>query len=158
MASKKKSSINYSQLIDEMYDLKIQKAEIEKQYEKRRAILAKAFDATAAGNALSSENHVANCSRILQIDYDVEALEHAGLSKEILNQIIKKEIIIVDYPGLVGILKKAGIPPGELKKRIQVIKEADKAKIVQLVDTQQLDIKDIKGCYHAQISKRIIIT
>lgn len=157
MGKVKDRAINYAQIVDEMYSLKMQKAVIEDEYEKRRAIIAKAFDSLSVGQTIASDEHIASCRKTLKIEYDLEKLEKR-LSKEVLEQIIDKKIIIADLTGLITTMKMAGLAPGELKTRIKIEKEVNKESIKALFDMEQLDIKELEGCYYAQIQKTIIIT
>ncbi len=141
-----------------MYDLKMTKARIDEEYEKRRVILAKAFDMLSVGTKLQSDSHTAVCRKTLKIEYDIEKLEKAGLERELLDKIIEKEILIIDYPEVVKWLKKAGVQAADFKQLIEVRKEVNKEVVKNLFDTEQLKLDDIEGCYYAQIVKSIIIS
>ena len=108
---------------------------------------------------MSSQKHTATCRKNLVINYDADKIDrNEGLDQEVKSKIVKKEVVVVDYPGLVGLLRSLGAKPAQFKQLIQVRKTVDGEMVKKLFDTEQLKIDDISGCYDAQIRKVITIT
>lgn len=156
MSKEKQQPINYGKIIDEMFQFKQTMAVCEEEYNKRREILRKAFDNTAV-NTLSSDTHTATCKKGLNITYDLEKIEQADILAEVKTQLVQKTIVVEDYAGLVELMRSAGIKPSQFKPLIRVDKQVDGEAIKRLFDTRQITLDDIKGCYHAQITKTITI-
>lgn len=142
-------------IIDRMQELKIKKDNLEKEYNEKREILLKFFEETQE-NSLSSKKYTATCVKSLTLTYDVVELEKK-LDKKIFDEIIEKEVVIIDYTGFTNLLKKAGIKARELKELIEVRRFVNNEKIKNLFNTNQINLKDLEGCYDAQIKRAIRI-
>ncbi|MCX7924117.1 MAG: hypothetical protein N3B21_19225 [Clostridia bacterium] len=90
------------------------------------------------------------------INYLLDKLQ-AKLDKEIFNEIVNKTYMINDMNGLIELLKKAGVSPGEFKKFIDVSTSVNKDAIKQLYSVGDIKKSDLEGCYEATIVKSISI-
>lgn len=88
------------------------------------------------------------------ITYDIDALKKK-LDKEMLNEVIKKKYSIVDFDGVVKLLKEYSVPAVEFKKFIEVTPSVDTKSIKLLYDAGELTLEKLRGCYTAKITKTI---
>lgn len=149
--------MNVKQRIDRMGELKQLISVSDEEYKQHRDVIIKELDKTASGT-ISSKKYSATCRKSLLIEYDLQALDKKALDPNIKKQIIEREVVVVDYEGLVNLLKNAGVKPSEFKSLIEVRRSVNKDKIKELFDTNQLSLDDIEGCYTAQIKKSVYIS
>lgn len=145
-----------NKIIDEMQELKTAVEALNGEYEKRRQILIKHFDKLLDQTSIETDKNIASMVKKLYVEYDAEKLEER-LDKKLVKDIIKKMINITDYEDFVVLLKQHGIKPAEFKRFIEVKRIVDKARIKQLFNEGTLTLKDLNGCYTANVTKSIII-
>lgn len=149
--------MNIKQRIDRMGELKQLIRASDEEYKQHRDVIIKELDKSVSGT-ISSKKYSATCRKSLLIEYDLQALDKKALDPNIKKQIIEREVVVVDYEGLVNLLKNAGVKPSEFKSLIEVRRSVNKDKIKELFDTNQLSLDDIEGCYTAQIKKSVYIS
>lgn len=94
------------------------------------------------------------CKKITRktINFDVDKVEDR-IDKEITEQFVDKRIEIVDWDGVVELLKSHGVSPSEFKKLIVVSKSVNRNKLEQLYKLGVIDLNELKGCYTMQESE-----
>lgn len=89
--------------------------------------------------------HVSNVIR-KSIIWDVEKLKNK-IDKDLTDQFIEKKYIVNNMPGLIKLLKEAGVNPKQFKKFITVEEKVNQQKMNELSEIGEIDKEDIDGCY-----------
>lgn len=138
---------------------------LNQEYNELKEKIQKYFDKKDIKTMDVDNIHVVKSER-LNITYNAEMLElklknstshDARNNKEIINEVIVRAYSIVDYDGLVTLLKRRGVRPGEFKEHVRIVRAVDKKALNKLFEVGDLDIKQLEGCYEATITKSISI-
>lgn len=88
------------------------------------------------------------CRKItpMSVVFNAEKLEEK-LGKELARNFVETKIEIVDWDGVVDLLKEHGVKPSEFKKLISVEKKVNTKALEQLEALGVVTKEDVKGCY-----------
>lgn len=92
----------------------------------------------------------------VSLEFFADKLQKA-LDKDTFKKIVNKRVIIDDLDGLIALMKDNGISPKQFKKYISTEHEVDMDKVDHLIDTEEISIEDIHGCYKADFNEEIKI-
>lgn len=79
------------------------------------------------------------------IVYDAEALKKKD--RELYNEVVNKQVIVNDLPGLVELLKSHGIRFSDFKRFAEITETVNVKSLEMLFQTGWIDLGDIEGCY-----------
>lgn len=153
----KKSNTNDKKAFSDVLDLyrleqkfKVAKQQYEDQKKKlslnvRNYMFSKDYSQLDFKSREFGKVHVSNVIR-KSIIWDVEKLKNK-LDKDLTDQFVEKKYIVNNMPGLVKLLKEAGVNPKQFKKFITVEEKVNQQKMNELSEIGEIDKEDIKGCY-----------
>lgn len=81
-----------------------------------------------------------------KVIFDPDILEQR-FGKEFCRDFISRKYEVVDWDGMVKLLKSRGIKPNEFLPFIKVEKKVDNSKIDQMESVGDIDMKDLEGAY-----------
>lgn len=73
------------------------------------------------------------------------------LSKKEQKIVIKKHYKVINWPGLLKLLKESGVEWKEFLKYVEVKEEVDQGELDKLIDLGLLDINDVKNCASSKV-------
>lgn len=143
----------------DLYVLEEKFSKVKKSYESKKLGLvthlknffyttgeAKGFSFKCDEDLLGGAN--IECRKVtpMSVVFDAEKLEEK-LGKEISRNFVETKIEIVDWDGVVNLLKEHGVKPSEFKKLISVEKKVNTKALEQLEALGVVTKEDVKGCY-----------
>nr|DAQ11952.1 MAG TPA: TBP-associated factor [Caudoviricetes sp.] len=147
--------VSIDKTMDDIVSIQNQISGLTMLLNQKKQVMAKYFKATGK-RSVENENCFVFISERTNIEYDMHALMQA-LPKELLKYFVETERTIVDYKGLSTFLKDHGISPKELKPYIHVKRSVNQAKLNSLYEHGKLDIKQLAGCYAAEVKRSIVL-
>jgi len=157
--------MNIKELIKKTYNLTLEINALTRDYNKNKEHIQKFFDEKnikeievepSIKQSAQFRVIVAQKQERITLDYNVDKLKE-NLSKEIQNEVIKKDYNINNIEGLIKLLKKSGVSPKEFKQYLDITETPIKAMIKELYNVGDIKKDDLKGCYSAKLTKSIHI-
>lgn len=141
----------------ELREYRLKFKDIESQYKKKNEELQKKIREFMKLNEFTEFKFLSKSKmgdiplRVLNVvpksvTFDVKKLKEK-LDREIFNEVVNKEYVINDFPGLVKYLKKCGVDPKKFKTFIDVTETVDTKKLDELGSLGEISEEDIDGCY-----------
>lgn len=153
----KKSNTNDKKAFSEILDLyrleqkyKIAKKQYEDEKKKlslnvRNYMFSKDYSQLDFKSREFGNVHVSNVIR-KSIIWNIEKLKKK-LDKDLIDQFVEKKYVVNNMPGLIKLLKEAGVNPRQFKKFINVEEKVNQQKMNELSEIGEIDREDIEGCY-----------
>ena len=151
---------NIEFLVNRLFFLKNQKDNIDSEYYSLKDEVEELFDKLKV-NILKSSKHEISCyKKDIEIEYYIDKiLENDKIEKNKVNQILKKTITVDNnnLEKLINLLKDHKIKYKDFKKFINVNYTVDNKRIKEMIDTDEISVKDLQGCYKATVIKSMTI-
>ena len=92
------------------------------------------------------------CQKISQVEvkFDINKLKDV-LTKKQQKTVIKKHYQVVNWPGLLNLLKESGVEWKEFLKYVDVTESVDEAALDKLFELGEVDAEEIQNCSEARI-------
>lgn len=115
------------------------------------------FDFVAKTGIFKDDNKTLKVTSVTpkSIVFDPEKLEKK-LPRNVVDEVILKEITVDDWAGLVCYLKSCGADAKIVKSFLNIKKTVDSGKLNQLSDLGEISQDDIEGCYEVTERKGYI--
>lgn len=79
------------------------------------------------------------------------------LDKERYKRVVDRTVVVKNLDGLIKLLKKNGISPKDFKTFIEVIDEPNSESIDGLIETEELTIDELVGCYEVKFDEKVSV-
>ena len=92
------------------------------------------------------------CQRISQVkvEFNISKLSKV-LTKDQRKKVIDKHYKVVNWPGLLKLLKESGVEWKQFLKYVEVTEEVNEAALEKLVELAEVDVDVVKSCSSAKI-------
>lgn len=92
------------------------------------------------------------CQRITQVkvNFNIDKLRKV-LTREQQKKVIRKHYKVVNWPGLMKLLKESGVDWKKFLKCVEVSEEVDEGVLEQLAELGEVNAEKVKSCSEAKI-------
>lgn len=153
-----KSIQELNDIIEQSYHFEQTLFKIKKDLEKNYKRISELMGSNSRYTFPVDESIKFSAKKVVKVDLEFLQDQLAKtLGKDLYKQVIDKEVIINDTSSLVKMLKSYGVQASEFKKFITVRESLNKEKIDELIETDQISVDRLQGCYTAKVSEEIIV-
>lgn len=138
------------QLAEILTKIDANKASIQRYFDEHKI---KTLEVEASGTSIKA---IAKKQERVTLKYNAEALKKK-LDPEVFLEVSKRTYTIPDVEAMIKLVRNNGVSAKEFKALIDTDIKIDNQAIKRLYDAHEINMNDLKGCYEAVISKKIIV-